>query len=406
MRLAPSSGSRAASCASSWPPRRSSWASTSARSTWCARSARRARIATFLQRVGRSGHALGGHAEGTPLRAHARRAGRGAALVRAVRAGRLDALVVPEQPLDILAQQIVADVRRRGLGRGRAVRAVRRAWPYRDLDARRLRRRPRDAVRGRRDRRGRAPAHLHRDRVNRRVRGRRAPASPRSPRGGAIPDTADYDVVAEPEGTRVGTVDEDFAIESMAGDIFLLGNTSWRIRRVEAGKVRVEDAQGQPPTIPFWLGEAPGRTVELSRGGLAPARGDRSRASPTARGRDALARASTCGLAPALAPRRSSSYRRGDARDARRRADAAHGRRRALLRRGGRHAARRPRALRRAHQPRLGPGAAQALLPHLRLRAAGRRHRRRHRPVARAAAQLPAGDDLRTSCTVDRRARC
>src|SRR5262249_45683726 len=113
-------------------------------------------------------------------------------------------------------------------------------------------------------RRGRQAALLHHDRVNRRLRGRRGARLAAITSGGAIPDTADYQVVAEPDGTVVGSIHEDFAIESMAGDVFLLGNTSWRIRRVEASRVRVEDAHGAAPTIPFWLGEGLSRTTELS----------------------------------------------------------------------------------------------------------------------------------------------
>jgi ATP-dependent Lhr-like helicase len=112
--------------------------------------------------------------------------------------------------------------------------------------------------------RGRSGAYLHRDAVNRRVRGRRGARLTAITSGGAIPETAQYLVVAEPEGVTVGTLDEDFAVESLAGDVFLLGTTSWRIRRVEAGRVRVEDAHGAAPSIPFWRGEAPGRTLELS----------------------------------------------------------------------------------------------------------------------------------------------
>ena len=113
-------------------------------------------------------------------------------------------------------------------------------------------------------RRGRRSAHLHHDRVNGRLRGRRGARLAAITGGGAIPDTADYDVVEDATGNFVGKINEDYAIESMAGDIFLLGNHSWRIRRVEAGKVRVHDAENLPPTIPFWLGEAPARTAELS----------------------------------------------------------------------------------------------------------------------------------------------
>ena len=112
--------------------------------------------------------------------------------------------------------------------------------------------------------RGRSGALLHRDGVNRRLRGRRGARLAALTSGGAIPDNANYDVILEPDGTQIGTIDEDFAIESMAGDIILLGNSSWRIRRVEPGKVRVEDARGAAPTIPFWLGEGPARTRELS----------------------------------------------------------------------------------------------------------------------------------------------
>src|SRR5471030_1504225 len=139
-----------------------------------------------------------------------------------------------------------------------------RAWSYRTLD-----RRDFDAVleilsEGIATSRGKSGAYLHRDAVNRRVRGRRGARLTAITSGGAIPDTAQYLVVAEPEGTTVGTLDEDFAVESMAGDVFLLGTTSWRIRRIEPGRIRVEDAHGAAPGIPFWLGEAPGRTQELS----------------------------------------------------------------------------------------------------------------------------------------------
>lgn len=139
------------------------------------------------------------------------------------------------------------------------------AWERRAM----LRRPPHDVIiemlsEGIATKRGRGRAYLHRDRVHGRIRGRRGARLAAITSGGAIPDNANYLVVAEPEGKTVGTVDEDFAVESMAGDIFLLGTTSWRIRRVESGRVRVEDAQGAAPNIPFWLGEAPGRTVELS----------------------------------------------------------------------------------------------------------------------------------------------
>src|SRR5439155_811895 len=187
-----------------------------------------------------------------------------AAAVRAVRAGELDRLRVPTNPLDILAQQMVALAATAQTPIEHLGALVRRAYPFRTLA-----RADFDAVRdmlgaGVATRRGRRGALLHLDRVQGRVRARRGARLAAITGGGAIPDTADYDVVEEPQDLKVGTVNEDFAVESMAGDIFLLGNRSWRIRRVEAGRVRVEDAAGAPPTVPFWLGEAPARTPELS----------------------------------------------------------------------------------------------------------------------------------------------
>ncbi|MGH8458390.1 MAG: DEAD/DEAH box helicase, partial [Nevskiales bacterium] len=188
-----------------------------------------------------------------------------AALVRAIRMGDLDKLEVPPAPLDVLAQQIVASCAAEEWGEDGLFALARRAYPYRDL--------PRadfDAVvamlsDGIAARRGRYGAYLHRDRVNGRLKARRGARLAAITSGGAIPDNALYTVVAEPEGTVVGTVDEDFAVESMKGDIMLLGNTSWQIRRVESsGRMLVEDAHGAPPTIPFWRGEAPARTPELS----------------------------------------------------------------------------------------------------------------------------------------------
>ena len=185
--------------------------------------------------------------------------------MRAIRRGELDRLEIPRNALDILAQQMVAACACEEFGEDELFALVRRAWPYRTLE-----RADFDAVldmlsEGIATARGRSGAYLHRDAVNRRVRGRRGARLTAITSGGAIPETAQYLVVAEPEGTTVGTVDEDFAVESLAGDVFLLGTTSWRIRRIEPGRVRVEDAHGAAPGIPFWLGEAPGRTRELSR---------------------------------------------------------------------------------------------------------------------------------------------
>ncbi|HEY5851635.1 MAG TPA: DEAD/DEAH box helicase [Lysobacter sp.] len=221
-------------------------------------------IAAFLQRVGRSGHNVGGVPKGRLFPQTRDELVECAALLDSVRRGELDALVIPEAPLDVLAQQIVAEVSCREWEEDALYDWVRRAWPYA-----RLKRDDFDAVvrmlaEGFTTRRGIRAGYLHRDAVNRKLRGRKGGRMTALMSGGTIPDTADYAVVVEPESLFIGSVNEDFAIESMAGDIFQLGNTSYRIVRVEPGKVRVEDAQGAPPSIPFWLGEAPGRTDELS----------------------------------------------------------------------------------------------------------------------------------------------
>ena len=278
-------------------------------------------IAAALQRVGRSGHWRGAVPKGRLFVTTRDELLECAALVRAIRQGELDRLMVPESPLDILAQQIVAICAAgrsagvspavEGASRPRgprlhgrrdafdepALRAsergqdalptagedagvtsdsgwdedelfdfVKRAYPYRNLS-----RETYDSVlemlsEGIASRRGRYGAYIHRDRVNHRLRARRGSRLAAITSGGAIPETALFTVVAQPDGIVVGTVDEDYAIESNAGDIMLLGNTSWRIHRVEgkSGRVLVEDAHGAAPSIPFWLGEAPARTQELS----------------------------------------------------------------------------------------------------------------------------------------------
>ena len=171
---------------------------------------------------------------------------------------------MPRAPLDILAQQIVASAATQEWREDDLYDLCRRAYPYRDLDRKEFDAVVRMLADGIATRRGRGSAYLHHDRINRRIRPRRGARLAAITSGGAIPDTANYVVIAEPDGVVVGSVDEDFAVESLAGDIILLGNSSWRIRGVETGKVRVEDAHGAPPTIPFWRGEAPSRTAELS----------------------------------------------------------------------------------------------------------------------------------------------
>jgi ATP-dependent Lhr-like helicase len=214
-------------------------------------------IATFLQRVGRSGHGVGRVPKGRIFPLTQDELVEAVALLDCVRRGELDRIPQPEKPIDILAQQIVAECVPETRDEETLFRRFRRAWPYRDLGRESFDEAVALHTEGRR-------ALLHRDGVNGRLRATRRARITALTSGGAIPDNADYRVVVEPDETYVGSINEDFAIESNAGDIFQLGNTSWRILRVERGTVRVADAQGQPPTLPFWLGEAPGRTTELA----------------------------------------------------------------------------------------------------------------------------------------------
>ncbi len=221
-------------------------------------------ISILLQRIGRSGHSVGGTPKGRLFPLTRDELTECIALSRAIRRGNLDTLSIPEWPVDVLAQQIVASCAQEDWPEDDLYTLFRRAYPYRDLPRDKFDQAVEMLSEGFARRLGRGAAYLHRDRVNGTVKGRRGAPLAAMTSGGAIPENADYDVIAEPEDTFVGTVNEDFAIESLKGDVFLLGNTAWKIRRVESGRVRVEDAHGQPPTIPFWLGEAPGRTTELS----------------------------------------------------------------------------------------------------------------------------------------------
>jgi len=259
-------------------------------------------IAVALQRVGRSGHWRGAVPKGRFFVTTRDELLECAALVRAIRQGDLDRLMIPDSPLDVLAQQIVATCAATGqVGTGALARPVEqrstqnsfagealapqepnqndpgwdeddlfslitRAYPYRNLSRETFNSILEMLSEGIAARRGRYGAYLHHDRVNRKLRARRGARLAAITSGGAIPETALFTVVAQPEGVVVGTLDEDFAIESNAGDIMLLGNTSWRIHRVEgkSGRVLVENAHGAPPTVPFWNGEAPARTQELS----------------------------------------------------------------------------------------------------------------------------------------------
>ncbi len=221
-------------------------------------------IATLLQRVGRSGHTLGATPKGRLFALTRDQLVECAALVRGVKCGNLDKIVLREAPLDILAQQIVAMCAAEELQEVELVAMIRGAATYADLGDERLEQLMQMLAEGVSDRRGRAGAYLHRDRIGGLVRARRGARLAAITSGGAIPDNNNYVVVQFPDETPVGSVDEDFAIDSSAGDIFQLGNTSWRIRKIEMGRVIVEDAKGQPPSIPFWFGEAPARTRELS----------------------------------------------------------------------------------------------------------------------------------------------
>ena len=221
-------------------------------------------IATLLQRVGRSGHHLGGLPKGRIFPQTRDELIECAALIDAARRGELDHLIIPDRPLDILAQQIVAAAAVEELREDDLFALVRRAWPYRDLTREDFDEVVEMLASGFATRRGRRGAWIHHDAVNGRLRGRRGAMLTAITSGGAIPDLADYQVILQPSGTVIGTLNEDFAVESHAGDIFQLGNASWRVLKIEAGRVLVEDAKGQPPTIPFWLGEAPARTEELS----------------------------------------------------------------------------------------------------------------------------------------------
>lgn len=221
-------------------------------------------IAVALQRVGRSGHWVGAMPKGRLFPTTRDELIECAALIHGIRSGELEQLEIPQNALDVLAQQVVAEASCQPWGEDELFGLIRTAWPYRALP-----RNDYDEIvamlsEGVATSRGRAGALLHRDQVNGVIRARRGARLSAITSGGAIPDNANYAVLLEPEGKTIGNVDEDFAVESMAGDVFLLGTHSWRIKRIEPGRVRVEDAAGAAPSVPFWLGEAPGRSLELS----------------------------------------------------------------------------------------------------------------------------------------------
>ncbi len=222
-------------------------------------------IATFLQRVGRADHRLEGTPKGRLFPLSRDELVECLAILRSIRDRKLDAIEIPLKPLDLLAQQMVASAVCEEWDEQKLYELMRSAYPYRALSRSEFDDVLRMLAEGFSTRQGRRSALLHHDGVNHRIRARRGASLTALTSGGAIPDNADYRVVLEPTETFIGTVNEDFAIESMAGEIFQLGNASWKIVQINSGVMRVEDAQGQPPGIPFWLGEAPGRTPELSR---------------------------------------------------------------------------------------------------------------------------------------------
>jgi ATP-dependent Lhr-like helicase len=223
------------------------------------------RIATLLQRIGRSGHSISGVPKGRLFPVSRDDLVECAALLRSVRKGELDAFVAQDAPLDVLTQQIVAETASRAYAEDELFALVRRAWPFRDLTRHDFDAVVAMAADGFATRRGRRGALVHRDEVHGQLRGRRGARLLAITSGGAIPEVADYRVILDPGDLVIGTLNEDFAIESMAGDVFQLGNASWRVLQVGPGIVRVADAKGAPPNIPFWLGEAPARSDELSR---------------------------------------------------------------------------------------------------------------------------------------------
>lgn len=221
-------------------------------------------IATFLQRAGRSGHQLSGTPKARLFPLSRDDLVECAAMLDAIRRDELDRIPMPKHPLDVLAQQIIAEVAGREWNEDELFKLFQSAWPYRELSKKQFLDVVMMLTSGFHTRRGRRGAYLHRDAVNGLLRARRGARLTAVMNGGAIPDQFDYDIILQPEGLFVGSVNEDFAFESMPGDIFQLGNISYKMLKIEQGRVLVEDAHGQPPTIPFWFGEAPGRSDELS----------------------------------------------------------------------------------------------------------------------------------------------
>ena len=324
-------------------------------------------IATFLQRVGRADHRRDGVPKGRVFPMTRDELVECIALFHATRSGALDAVHPPIAPLDILAQQIVAEVASSGddgIDERELASLVRHAAPYENLTDDDFEAVVSLVSEGVRTGRGVRGAYVHRDRVDRVLRARRGAQLAAVTSGGAIPELADYRVVVDPDESLVGSVHEDFAVEAMTGDVFLLGSHSWRVRRVEQGVVRVTDAQGAAPTIPFWLGEAPARTDELS-GAVSDLRQLVEDAIASGGTTLAAQRVEAAAGVDLRVASECVAYLAGRACPARHASKATHPRRRTLLRRRRGSPARRALSLRCTHQPRARPRPAEALLPHV-----------------------------------------
>ena len=224
-------------------------------------------VAVAMQRVGRAGHWRGAIPKGRLFATTRDDLLEQAALIRKMRAGELDQLEVPPQPTDVLMQQIVACCGAEPWEEDTLYNTLRRAYPYRNLSRQEFDDLLNLLSNGIESSRGRYGAYLLRDGIHRQLHPRRGARMIAISNGGAIPDTSLFSVILQPEGVQIATLDEHFAVDSSPGDVILLGNSSWRIQRIEAaGRVLVEDAHGAPPSLPFWEGEAPQRTAILSDG--------------------------------------------------------------------------------------------------------------------------------------------
>ncbi|HEY2470199.1 MAG TPA: DEAD/DEAH box helicase [Terracidiphilus sp.] len=224
-------------------------------------------IGVALQRVGRAGHWRGAIPKGRLFATTRDDLLEQAALVRKLRNGELDRIEIPPQPIDVLMQQIVAACGAEPWHKKSLYDVLRRAYPYRNLAWEQYEEVTAILANGIESSRGRYGAYLLHDGIHDELHPRRGARMIAISNGGAIPDTALFNVILQPENVQIATLDEHFAVDSSPGDVILLGNTSWRVKRIEAaGQVHVEDAHGAPPSLPFWTGEAPQRTDVLSDG--------------------------------------------------------------------------------------------------------------------------------------------